>query len=144
MTRSERPLDRGSAASERPRVQFERAVVIGEDPMHARGSEFEQPSNVGGRDEMPRRAHDVRAKNASLVTRTLYLGARRSVRHAKPKRPFRRLVLLCLHRTEPGHNVLRPAKTWRRNVLVSQPTFRDCHRNPHGLPPPTSGAPIEG
>src|SRR4051812_19388598 len=93
---------------------------------------------------MPGRPHDVRAKNASLVTRTFNLRAGGPIRHAQPERPLCGLVLLRLHRTEPRHHILRPAKTSRCNVLISQPTLRDCHRNPHDLPPPISDAPIEG
>ena len=63
--------------------------------------ELQHPADVCRCDEVPRRAHHVRAENQSPIERTLYMGVGRPIGHPQPERPFRGLVFLRLHRAEP-------------------------------------------
>ena len=65
MPTTQRLRQRLITASEQRVVEFELAVVIGAEGVDARGGEREHPADVGGGNEVPGGAHDMRAQDGS-------------------------------------------------------------------------------
>src|SRR5262249_34902347 len=115
----ERALDRVAAARDRPRVELVGPVREAVEPVDARRREREQPANVLGRDEMPRRAHDVRPEDFARVERSLDLAVARALQ-SLAERPPGPAVVLCLNGAEPADDLRHPPEPDSGKPLIIQ------------------------
>ena len=87
--------------------------------MYARSAERQDPTDVIGREKVPRRPKDVRSQDGSVAHRPLHAGVGDTT-SAKAERPFRARVVLRLNRAEPGHDCLRAAELGARQLVIPQ------------------------
>ena len=76
---------------------------------------------------MPRRPQDMRTHDRSLGNFLLYLGIRRSSRSLSQS-PFRRAVVLGLHRAKQSNDFTRFFERRFHQVLVEETLIRDLSR----------------
>lgn len=77
------------------------------------------PAHVLARDELPRAAHRVHAKNESVVDR-LFDRDVAGILQPKAQRPFRAVPILRLHRAEPPHEIVRLLEIVISDLLQQQ------------------------
>ena len=119
-TGNERTVDHRAALRERLRIELRLAVVVGVDRVNPRRAEFQQPADVLGRDEMPRRPQYVRAQDLTVVERFLDVVAIAAGR-SDTDRPLGGRKILRLHGTEPRHDLRRRLPIWTGQVMVAKP-----------------------
>jgi hypothetical protein len=92
----------------------------------------DQHPDVGRRDEVPGRAHYVRAEDPSFVQGTFDLRVGRTIWHPQGQGPFRSRVLLRLHGTKPRDDIHRLATLRLRDALIveSTPGYCGVHERP--------------
>src|SRR5512141_1649531 len=97
--------------------ESELAIHVSTHRIYARRREFQEPANICGSDKMPSWPHDVRAKDGPFVECLLNQRVGRIVQ-AQPERPLCARVILCLHRAEPGYDLLGFRQTVPREPLL--------------------------
>ena len=111
----------------RPFVEPEVAIPPGVPLLHARPADGEQPSDVVASDEVPGRPEyvgpDDRARDDGVLDVRIDEPGR-----ALSDRPFRRPVLLRLHRQVPGDDLLRRLEALSREPRVGHPAPRKIQR----------------
>jgi hypothetical protein len=83
-------------------IELQLAVPAGQPRQHARRGQLLQPADVLGQDEVPGRAHDVRAQEGAGVESRVKDGLGRAG-DSLPDSPLGGSVVLRLHRAEPAH-----------------------------------------
>jgi len=83
--------------------------------------EFEQPPDVAGADEVPRRTHHVRAEDSAVVERALDVRVGDDAAHPHRERPLGGAVILSLDGAKPGDEAGRVGLCRRREALALQP-----------------------
>src|SRR5262245_62166976 len=81
-------------------------------------SQLQHPADVRPSDEVPGGTHHVCAKDPACVECTIDHGFSRRHRQSKAERPFCRGDLLCLHRTQPRHDISGLAMGALRDALI--------------------------
>lgn len=116
----QRPHDRGHGVRDRRFVEAVRgAQLLAGDPAHPGTCQVEQPAEVIGQHEVPRRAQHMGAQHRAAVQQVRQLGLVRAL-GARSHRPARLASVLRLHREQRTHHVtrrrgVRVARCWLRN-----------------------------
>ena len=126
------PFDRSLTSAEGRPVELEPAVIGGHAGAHARCCERQHPADIRGGDEVPGRAHHVRAKDLSLAEREFNLIVS-GAPHPQPKCPLRVGVLLRLHRAKPADDVFRIRKAGAGQTLIAESQACDAERHVTGI-----------
>ena len=128
----ERPREGRLRALEGPGVERELAVPSGRARHQPRRHQRQHPVQVGGGDQLPGPAHDVRAQHAAVGQGggQRVRGRRRATGPAEPQshRPPRRQRLLGLQGAHPGHQLGWFAERPARDLLRRQSLGRDGGR----------------
>ena len=144
---AQRALDDIGGANHQVGVETKQPVVGRHGAMHVRRGELQHPADVGRRDEVPGGAEDVGAEDLSLVDGPVQRRVGGPGRQAEAERPLGRTVLLGLHRSQPGDQLLRTARTGSRDPLVMESLAGDhpvrliAQAKRLSLPPGRSGRP---
>src|SRR5207237_9873366 len=88
-----------STAAQNRGIQTELAIVMSKQRFHSWSGKREHPSNVSRRDEMPRRAEQVRTKNRAVAD-FLFHSCVGSAAGALGNAPLCHCIVLRLHRAE--------------------------------------------
>src|SRR5258705_11812121 len=113
----ERRCDDFVAASDKPGIDFEPALVVRHGCADSWSGEAEHPADVSWRNKMPRRTHHVRSKDGSRSECAFHCSVG-STFHPHRERPFGADIILRLHGAEPADDLFRLAQAARRQPLA--------------------------